>query len=597
MVQMKRLLIVLIGFLLLSCATTDVGTPSREVERLPEVRLDSIQAKIDDRLYAQAYQDISYLIRSPEDDVPVARLEELSAQVVKRIASAFQEQVDEGKFTEAFRYYLSLIGIGREDLAPDWSVPRLLERMAESSYEEGDKPLAFYYAQRALAAGAAGEENLTMLLKLSQELENATVYRRALQELQEQEIEIPEETRSPAVEIPSVDRMVQGTVTIWVNRGIKLERGMGYPDRVIGSGFFIDERGYLLTNYHVVASEVDPEYEGYSRLYIRLSDRVEEKIPAQVVGYDRIFDIALVKAEVEPQFTFSYGGSADLKVGGKIIAIGSPAGLENTVTSGIVSATGRRFLQMGDAIQVDVPINYGNSGGPLLDEKGKLVGIVFAGIEQFEGVNFAIPFDWVEKTLPRLYEGEEAGHPWLGAAVQERDEGLEVIYTVPGSPMKRAGLKEGDIVQSLNGTEYQSIGEFQAAILDMDYPALVTLRWQRDGETFSGALSLAERPFSPIEESLEKDLRDNVLLPLFGMKLERTGQFLWRANYAVRRVLPGSIADETGLSKDDPLIIQGWEVDRENRFALLRIYVKKRKSGFLESVVQLAAYLDTDIFI
>jgi hypothetical protein len=252
---------------------------------------------------------------------------------------------------------------------------------------------------------------------------------------------------------------------------------------------------------------------------------------------------------------------------------------------------------MGDAIQVDVPINYGNSGGPLLDENGKLVGIVFAGIEQFEGVNFAIPFDWVEKMLPRLYTGEEAGHPWLGMAVQEVDKGLEVIYTVPGSPAYEAGLREGDIIESLNGSSYSEIGDIQSALLDLDYPVLVSLRWLRDGKSTEGVVSLAERPFSPIEESLEKDLRDNVLLPLFGMKIERTSRFLWRATYSVKRVLPGSIADETGLSKDDPLSIQGWELDTENRFALIRIYVKKRKAGFLESIVQLAAYLETDIFI
>jgi hypothetical protein len=196
-----------------------------------------------------------------------------------------------------------------------------------------------------------------------------------------------------------------------------------------------------------------------------------------------------------------------------------------------------------------------------------------------------------------LYGGDEAGHPWLGAAVQEVDDGLEVIYTVPESPADRAGLREGDVIESLNGINYTEIGDIQGAILDLDYPVLVSLRWRREGESIEGAVSLAERPFSPIEESLAKDLRDNVLLPLFGMKIERTGRFLFRDNYTVRRVLPGSIADETGLSKDDPLSIQGWQVDSENRYALLRIYVKKRKSGFLESAVQLAAYLETDIFI
>jgi serine protease Do len=590
-------LLLLSGLAVLACSSMQGNLSPGQAQELDSVRLDSIRSKIDDNRVAEAYQDISFLKRDPDDDIPNSELEQLSERVTERMAAEFEERIDQRDYVQAFRHYLSLAGIGKEDLVPDWSVPALLQALAQSSYEAGDKPLAFYYAQRALAEGAGGEQLLGLLLDLSRELENAAVYETAVREFKLQELELPEERASPEVRAPSVDRMVSGTVTIWVNRGIKIEGGMGYPDRVIGSGFFIDERGYLLTNYHVVASEVDPEYEGYSRLYIRLSERVEDRIPAKVVGYDRIFDLALVKADVDPRFIFSYGGSADLKVGGRIIAIGSPAGLENTVTSGIVSATGRRFLQMGDAIQVDVPINYGNSGGPLLDESGKLVGIVFAGIEQFEGVNFAIPFDWVEKMLPRLYAGEEAGHPWLGAAVQEVDKGLEVIYTVPDSPVYRAGLREGDIIESLNGESYTKIGEIQAALLDLDYPVLVTLRWKREGESLQGAVSLAERPYSPIEESLEKDLRDNVLLPLFGMKIERTSRFLWRANYSVRRVLPGSIADETGLSKDDPLSIQGWELDTENRYAFLRIYVKKRKSGFMESVVQLAAYLETDIFI
>ncbi len=594
---MKRTLLLLSGLVVLACSSMQSNLSPEQAQELDSVRLDSIRSKIDDNRLAEAYQDISFLKRDPDDDIPNSELEQLSERVTERMAAEFEERIDQRDYVQAFRHYLSLAGIGKEDLVPDWSYLELLQALAQSSYEAGDKPLAFYYAQRALAEGAGGEQLLGLLLDLSRELENAAVYETAVREFKLQELELPEERASPEVRAPSVDRMVSGTVTIWVNRGIKIEGGMGYPDRVIGSGFFIDERGYLLTNYHVVASEVDPEYEGYSRLYIRLSERVEDRIPAKVVGYDRIFDLALVKADVDPRFIFSYGGSADLKVGGRIIAIGSPAGLENTVTSGIVSATGRRFLQMGDAIQVDVPINYGNSGGPLLDESGKLVGIVFAGIEQFEGVNFAIPFDWVEKMLPRLYAGEEAGHPWLGAAVQEVDKGLEVIYTVPDSPVYRAGLREGDIIESLNGESYTKIGEIQAALLDLDYPVLVTLRWKREGESLQGAVSLAERPYSPIEESLEKDLRDNVLLPLFGMKIERTSRFLWRANYSVRRVLPGSIADETGLSKDDPLSIQGWELDTENRYAFLRIYVKKRKSGFMESVVQLAAYLETDIFI
>jgi S1-C subfamily serine protease len=394
-----------------------------------------------------------------------------------------------------------------------------------------------------------------------------------------------------------MDRMVRGTVTIWVNKGIKIERGVGTPDRVIGSGFFIDPRGYLLTNYHVVQSEVDPKYEGYSRLFVRPSDRVEARIPAKVVGYDRIFDLALVKAELTPEYVFSSAADPELKVGNPILAIGSPAGLENTVTGGIVSATGRRFLQMGDAVQVDVPINYGNSGGPLLDAAGRLVGVVFAGIEQFEGVNFVIPFSWVNKVLPGLYRGGEARHPWLGMAVHESEQGLEVLYVLPGGPAAAAGLEPGDLLQSLNGTSLRKLGPLQASLLEHEPGTLVSLSWKRGGQSLRGYLSLAERPFSPLEEALAKDRRDQVLYPLFGMRLTKTHSFLWRDSYVVERVLAGSVADETGLSEGDPLTIQAWKVNQEERYALVQIVVKKRKSGFLESGVQMAAYLETDNFI
>ena len=252
----------------------------------------------------------------------------------------------------------------------------------------------------------------------------------------------PAQAAPAATGAPFAD-MLEGTVTIWVNRGIRIEKGVGYPDRVIGSGFFIDARGYLLTNYHVIESEVDPKYEGYSRLFIRFNESTGEKIPAKVVGYDTVFDLALLKAETPARYSF--GGSAGLRVspGDKVFAIGSPAGLEKTITSGIVSATGRRFLEMGDAIQVDVPLNPGNSGGPLLSEGGDLIGIVFAGLEQFEGLNFAVPYVWIEHALPLLFKGGEAVHPWMGAALAETEKGLEVVYTLPGEPGRPCGPRAG----------------------------------------------------------------------------------------------------------------------------------------------------------
>ncbi len=252
---------------------------------------------------------------------------------------------------------------------------------------------------------------------------------------------------------------------------------------------------------------------------------------------------------------------------------------------------------MGDAIQVDVPLNPGNSGGPLLSEKGGLIGIAFAGLEQFEGVNFAVPYIWIEKALPLLFRGGEAVHPWIGAALAETEKGLEVLYTLPGSPAARAGLASGDILVSMNGALPKTLRDAQEAILSFSPPSLMRIGFRRGTVVTEAILCLAERPQSPIETALKKDTRENVLYPLFGMKLERTGGGLRRNSFVVKRVTRGSVADEAGLSENDPLTIQDWKVDSEKGYAVMQLYVKKRKSGFIESVVQIASYLETDNFL
>jgi S1-C subfamily serine protease len=559
--------------------------------------VEGLRKNIADQNFPQAYQDLSFLERNPVAGVSAEELAGLKEQVVSGLEQSFRQRVERQQFEEAYVLLLTLQAIGRPELAGDWTPARLFQALAAQRSSAGEKPTALLYALRASALGDASPELLRLALELSVSLGNDSVYRHVSARMAELGLAIPEELAARSPMTPPMDKMVRGTVTIWVNRGIKIERGVGLPDRVIGSGFFIDPRGYLLTNYHVIASEVDPKYEGYSRLYIRPSDKVEEKIPAKVVGYDRIFDLALVKAEVTPQYVFSFEGEPELKVGSAVLAIGSPAGLENSVTSGIISAVGRRFLQMGDAVQVDAPVNLGNSGGPLLNSQGQLVGIVFAGLQQFQGVNFAIPFVWVNKVLRELYKGGEAKHSWLGLAVQETDAGLEVVYAAPGGPADRAGIKQGDILASLNGTEMRKLAEVQSALLDLTAPCLVTLSWKREGQVQTGQLSLAVRPFSPIEESLEKDTHQNVLYPLFGMKLQKTGTFLWRTSYVVDKVLVGSVADETGLSPGDPVSLESWKVDKEQRFVVAVLFVKKRKAGFLESAIQMAAYLESDNFI
>ncbi len=112
----------------------------------------------------------------------------------------------------------------------------------------------------------------------------------------------------------SLANMLDGTVTVWVDRGITIEKGLGRADRMIGSGFFIDKNGFVITNYHVIKSDVDPEYEGYSRVYIKLSGDTAKRIPAKVVSWDPVFDLALLKTEITPKVYFPLGSSKDLKI-------------------------------------------------------------------------------------------------------------------------------------------------------------------------------------------------------------------------------------------------------------------------------------------
>ena len=185
----------------------------------------------------------------------------------------------------------------------------------------------------------------------------------------------------------SISDCMEASVTIWVDRGIKVENGAGYADIIIGSGFFIDERGYLITNYHVIDSMVNPKYEGYSRLYIKLLDDPDTKIPAKVIGYDQLLDLALLKTEITPKYVMKLGSSQNLQIGDKVSAIGTPLGLEGTLTSGIISSVDRKLLSLGNVIQIDAAVNSGNSGGPLIDSSLNVQAVVFAGMLRFQGLN------------------------------------------------------------------------------------------------------------------------------------------------------------------------------------------------------------------
>lgn len=524
-------------------------------------------------------------------------LTELGGEARKLLLEQFQEAVADNDFHRGINLFYSLMAEDMEQEAEGWTLSRLYVARGRAYLEEGNRVLALHAALRAPNLGSLPPEELFRWVAVAQELRNRYAIGVLGDALEAQDQELPPEARQVMAQQPGPGEMLRGTVTVWVNRGIRLEGGMGVPDRVVGSGFFIDSRGYLLTNYHVIESEVSPEYEGFSRLFIRLSGQPDSRIPARVVGYDRIFDIALLKAEIDPAYVFPVTAIRDVHVGARIYAMGSPGGLENSISSGIISATQRRFLQLGTALQVDVPINPGNSGGPLVSTEGELIGVVFAGIEQFEGVNFAIPSAWLQLFLPDLYDEGEVVHPWLGAAVREAREGLEIVYVAPESPAEDAGLAVGDLITGIDGWEPRRIGDAQRVILSRSPESLLRVALAREGESFETVVALEERPYSPIEEIVAIERPEDLFPPLFGMQVQDISGFPWQRNFVITEVYPGTIADETGLSEQDPFSVQNWRVDLERDIALLQIVIKKRKAGFLESGIQLASFLEIDNFL
>jgi S1-C subfamily serine protease len=390
--------------------------------------------------------------------------------------------------------------------------------------------------------------------------------------------------------------MIKGVATVIVDRGMKIEKGRGFKDSVLGSAFFIDASGLLITNYHVIASEVDPEYEGYSKMFVRMGGASSALAPAKVIGWDKVMDLALIKTEIKPQYVFSVIDRITLpKIGDRVLAIGSPVGLEKTVTMGIVSALGRRFLQIGDVIQIDAAVNHGNSGGPVVDMEGRLTGIVFAGADKFQGLNFAIPAERLVAALPAMIKGGKAQRAWIGLSLAETKKGAEIIYVAPLTPSADQRMESGVFLSSLNRIDVKAqegmlIPAYQDVLFPIRPGELVEV------ETSDGIKRVMQtqvRPDVPLAEAAKVDTRERLAAPLFGLILETSNGNALAPAYLVKQIVRGSIADEAGLSVQDPVSIQGFHVELEGGYALLDINVKRRSSGFFETSMRLPAVLDS----
>jgi putative serine protease PepD len=261
-----------------------------------------------------------------------------------------------------------------------------------------------------------------------------------------------------------------------------------------GTGFVIDADGHVITNEHVVGSEQTVE--------IRFADESEEQ--GRVVGTDPSTDIALIEVDltghnVKP---VQLGSSAGVEVGDPVYAIGNPFGLERTLTAGIVSAVNRDItapnnFTINDVIQTDAPVNPGNSGGPLLDAAGNVIGVV-SQIQSENGGNigigYAVPSDTVRDVVDTLKTGGQVEHAYLGVRLQETDSGVRLSEVLDGEPGQKAGLQAGDLVLEADGRKVESAGDIQRAV-DAHKPGdKLQLKINRGGDERTVTVTLGSRP-------------------------------------------------------------------------------------------------------
>ena len=281
-------------------------------------------------------------------------------------------------------------------------------------------------------------------------------------------------------------------------------------ERGSGSGFIINSSGQILTNAHVV--------NGADQVTVTLKDG--RTFDGEVLGEDRVTDVAVIKINANNLPALAVGDSQSLQPGEPVIAIGNPLGLNNTVTSGIISATDRSSSDIGasdkrvDYLQTDAAINPGNSGGPLLNSRGQVIGMNTAIIQGAQGLGFAIPINTVQKIAQELITKGRVDHPYLGIQmvtltpeIKQRiinrlgdrvninsERGVLLVRIVPQSPAARGGLRPGDIINRMNNQTITNVEEVQKIVENSQIGNPLQIQVERNGQSVQLTVSPAPLP-------------------------------------------------------------------------------------------------------
>lgn len=270
-------------------------------------------------------------------------------------------------------------------------------------------------------------------------------------------------------------------------------------ERGTGSGFILDANGTIVTNAHVV--------EGADEVTVTFKDGRE--LRGEVIGEDSLTDLAVINVEASELPTVTLGDSDALRPGEWAIAIGNPLGLDNTVTAGIISATGRTSAQIRvpdkrvQFIQTDAAINPGNSGGPLLNERGEVIGVNTAIIGNAQGLGFAIPINQARRIASQLVTKGRVDHPYLGIQMLtltpalkaelntnqefnrplQTDSGVVIAAIVPGSPASQSGLRQGDVIKRMNAQPINDANQVQQIVSEAGLSEAIAFTLDRGGQT------------------------------------------------------------------------------------------------------------------
>ncbi|MBF8302302.1 MAG: degP-2 [Candidatus Dadabacteria bacterium] len=328
----------------------------------------------------------------------------------------------------------------------------------------------------------------------------------------------------------------------------------------LGSGFIISEDGYVVTNNHVVDKAQEIE--------VILEDG--KKYKAQVIGKDAKTDLVVLKIDPEKKLqAVVFGDSDKLRIGDWVVAIGNPFGLGYTVTAGIVSAKGRSLglSSYDDFIQTDASLNPGNSGGPLFNQMGDVIGVNTAIVAGGQGIGFAIPINMAKYVIEQLKDKGKVVRGWLGVLVQpitpaiaesmklKEPKGALVSDVTPNSPAAEAGIKRGDVIVDFNGKKIDDVNDLTTLAAATPPGTEVKLKVISDGNEKDINVKLREFP-DETAEATEKEVKEKLGLTVHEITPQIAARFRVEVEKGVliTHVDQGSVADESGLQQGDVIL-------------------------------------------